>query len=636
MMRRFLFACSLILLSATAVLAADGRYAVSGISPVLRLNADAVVRLEEIRFELKGLTETIRTTHYVITILNENGDRWAEFSEYYDNSKLITSFEGFLYDANGGLVRKVKKKDLLDYKTSSVGTFVDDGRVKVYDFNQRSYPYTIEYTVGISSKSSMFFPQWTPLSAAGISVEKSMMSVICPVSYQFRYKAFLYNGEPAVTEDKNSRITTWTVINRPAITKEPYSPRWHELTTTVILGPTDFQVDDYKGNMQSWENFGKFVYALKSGRDQLPDNIRAEVHQIADGLAGPHQKIKALYEYMQRNTHYVGIQLGIGGWQPFDAKYVAANRYGDCKALVNYTYSLLKEAGINSFYTLVRAGRNEEYITSDFPSQQFNHVILCVPVEQDTIWLECTSQTLPAGYLSDFTADRFALLVDENGGHMVHTPRYGIEDNRRSRHITASMEGEGSLEVKARTSYSGLLQDHIHGLINNLSREKVKEYLHEQLDFPTYEVSKFDYKEEKTARPFINESLDISVSHYATVTGRRLFIIPNVMTRWSQKLSGDSTRRYPIEMKMAYSSVDSVEIVLLPGYEPESLPADVELTTAFGTYRSSTRLKDGKIFYYRRLEQFDGRFAAGDYAELVKFYDGIYKADRAKVVLVKK
>ncbi|MCG2617657.1 DUF3857 domain-containing transglutaminase family protein [Terrimonas sp. NA20] len=614
----------------------DGGYAVSGISPLLRMNANAVIRLEEVTFNIKSLKETVRTNHYVITVLNEKGDRWAEFSEYYDNLRSIESMEGILYDPFGKVIRKVKKKELKDYKAGSEGTFIDDGRVKVHNFYQRSYPYTIEYTVEIRNKSSMFFPMWAPRPAAGIAVEKSTMKVICPAGYEFRYKAFMYNEEPVVSFEKNTRTTFWSASNLPAIQKEPQAPMWHEISATVLLGPGDFQVNDFKGSMNTWTDFGRFIYSLKAGRDILPDNIKQEVHQIADPVADIREKISLLYQYMQRNTHYVSIQLGIGGWQPFDAKYVAANRYGDCKALVNYMSALLKEAGIPSYYTLVLAGRDSRYMTAEFPSQQFNHVILCVPVQQDTMWLECTSQTLPAGYLSDFTAGRSVLLVDETGGKLVRTPDYGINENLQTRYINASLKEDGSLKVKATTNYRGLLQDNLHGLINNLSGDKVKEYLHEQLDFFTYDVDRFDYKEEKTADPFIDETLDISVSHYASVTGKRLFIVPNIMTRLSQKLSADSIRRYPVELGLAYRMTDSVEIDLLPGYEPESLPADMNLSTPFGTYRAATRITNGKIIYSRRIEKYGGKFPADQYQQLVKFQEAIYKADRARLVLVRK
>lgn len=634
MKARLIIGC-LLLVSSALLHASDGKYSVSGISPVLRMNAHAVVRLEELKFEIKSVKEAVQTNHYVITVFNENGDRWAQFSEYYDNLRSIVSAEGILYDANGTQLKKVKKKDMGDLKSTSVGTFIDDSRVKFHNFYQRTYPYTVEYTVEIAYKSTLFFPMWAPRASGGIAVEKSSLSVVCPADYQFRYESFLYNGEPVIQKEKNARTTTWSVNNQPAITKEPYSPLWHEISTVVILGPTEFQIENYKGNMMSWKDFGKFVYSLKAGRDQLPDNIKQTVHQIADGLADPREKIARLYEYMQKNTRYIGIQLGIGGWQPFDAKYVAANGYGDCKALVNYMYSLLKEAGINSYYSLVRAGKYANYITSEFPAQQFNHVILCVPLQKDTVWLECTSQTLPAGYLGDFTEGRYALLINESGGELVRTPEYGKNENLQTRRIKAVLENNGTLQVKANTNYEGLQQDDIHGLINNLSPDKVKEYLHEELDFATYEVNKFDYKEKKTAIPSILEALDISVSNYATITGKRLFIIPNIMSRSYQKPAADSTRRYDIQLGTAYTETDTVEIRLPAGYEAEALPADVSLSTAFGTYKSTTKLADGKIYYYRCMEQSSGRFPAANYAELVKFYETIYKADRSRIVLIK-
>ncbi|MGZ8539691.1 MAG: DUF3857 domain-containing protein [Chitinophagaceae bacterium] len=635
MMKKLIVLPSLVFLFTTHLMAGDGAYAVSRISAALLKNANAVLRLEEMRFEIISTKETKLIHHYVITILNEKGDHWAEFSEYYNKHRAVTSVEGILYDENGKQLKKIKKKDLEDLSGVSDGSLMDDTRIKRHNFYSKVYPYTIEYDIEIANESTLFFPMWSPQGGEGLSVENSSISIVSDINYQVRYKAFKYPGTPVSTQDKNAKVLTWSVKNMNAIMKEPYSPLWHELTTVVIFGPTDFQMGDYKGSMKNWQDFGKFVHSLRQGRELLPDNVKRAVHSIADGIRNPREKIARLYEYMQKNTRYISIQLGIGGWQPFAAADVAAKGYGDCKALTNYMYSILKEAGIRSYYSLVRAGKNANYITEDFPSQQFNHVILSVPVLNDTMWLECTSQTMPAGYLGDFTCDRPVLLIDENGGKMVRTPKYSIDENLQARNVRAVLEENGTLRIIARTKYSAMQQDDIHGRINALSKEKVKEYLQEQLDFSTYDVNSFNYKEYKSSLPVINESLDITVSNYATITGKRLFILPNVMTRSGHKLSQDSTRKYDIQLGIDYKDVDSVEIELPKGYETESVPKDVSITSQFGKYFSSVKLKDNKLYYYRVIEHNSGRYPAKEYSDLVEFYGTIYKADRNRVVLVK-
>ncbi len=126
------------------------------------------------------------------------------------------------------------------------------------------------------------------------------------------------------------------------------------------------------------------------------------------------------------------------------------------------------------------------------------------------------------------------------------------------------------------------------------------------------------------------------VSNYATITGKRLFILPNVMTRHHRKLSADSARKYDIDLSFEYKDVDTVAISIPDGYGAESMPQDVSFSNKFGKYQSSVKLSGNKLIYTRSLEHFAGRYPAADYAGLVKFYEVIYKADRSKVVLIKK
>lgn len=619
-----------------SVYAGDGDYAVSRIPAQLLKNAHIVKRMEEIRLEISSLNKVKVYEKFAITVLDENGDPYAVLYRCYDKLRSIQSIEGRLYDANGKKLKSLKKGDIEDRSGVSEASLMEDDRLKIHSFYYRVYPYTVEYEVETSLNNTYNFPVWFPQPIENYAVQQSSFSIACPADFTFRYKVFNYPGEPVILQVKDDKTYKWEIKDLASIVEEYASPDFRTLTTCIFFSPDKFRIDDYTGDLSSWQNFGKFIYELNAGRDKLPDAIKQKVHQLTDGLSDSKDKVNTLYEYMQKNTRYISIQLGIGGMQPFDASYVANKSYGDCKALSNYMCALLKEANIKANYTLIKSGRNEKYFMPDFPSDQFDHIILCVPLQKDTIWLECTSQTLPAGYLSDFTADRFALAVGEEGGKLVHTPKYNMSENLQVRGIKARLEDDGTLSGTIFTRYSGLQQDGIHDLINHLSKDKVKEVLREELDFATYDVNRFDYKENRSQKPVIEETLEVSVSNYGTITGKRLFIIPNVMNRSHRKLKTDEERKYNIELNYEYKDIDSVEIEIPKGYEPEAIPQPATIESKFGKYSSRIKLENNKIYFYRNCEQYSGTFSARDYAAMVNYYDAIYKADRNKIVFVKK
>lgn len=616
--------------------AGDGDYAVSKIPDSLMKNADVVKRAEEVRFEIIDQGKSRLYHKYALTILNEKGDRYAMVVEYYDKLREVKSIEGTLYDAVGNKLKSLKKSDIKDLSGSDEGSLADDSRIKVHSFYHRLYPYTIEYETEIQFNNSFFFPSWDPVDNEKIAVVQSSLVVITPGDFAIRYKAFNYKGEPAIKEEKGNKIYNWEIKNVQPIELEYAYPSWDYLAPMVYLAPVKFELEKYSGDMSEWQSFGKFMYDLNLGRDKLPDNIKQTVHQLTDGVNNVKEKIRILYEYMQQNTHYISIQLGIGGWQTFDATYVATKKYGDCKALSNYMYSLLKEAGIKSCYTLVKAGRGSNYFRDDFPSNQFNHAILCVPLQKDTVWLECTSQTLASGYLSDFTANRSVLIIDETGGKLVRTPKYGLKENIQLRKVEGTIDDNGQLVVVLNTKYKATEQDDVHNLVNGLSKDKQMEYLKKVIDLPHYDVTKFDYKEFKSALPEVDEHLEITALNYASITGKRLFVNPNVISRTSMKLKADEKRKYPLVLKYAYHDIDTAVIAVPAGYQAEAIPAALKLETKFGKYTAAAELKGDKIYYYRNIEKYDGEFPASDYNDLAKFYEQIYKADRSRIVLVKK
>lgn len=609
-------------------------YAVSQLDTALLRGANAVVRYEENHYELKNLEKFVCRYKRAITILNEKGDEHAGMYILYNTFNSIENFDATLFDADGKKIRSLKKSEVRDESGSDGMSLADDSRYKIHNFYHRTYPYTVEYEYTVIQKESMFFPLWFPQTDDFFAVEESRFILILPKDYEFRYKAFNYPSKPEISNQSDKVTYQWAVKKLPAVKIDYGFPGWRYVTPMVITGPTDFQIDDYKGKMNNWEELGRFQMAMNQGRDALPPDIKQKVQELTAGKQGSREKVEALYNFLQRNTRYISIQMGVGGWRPFDASYVAKNKYGDCKALSNYMHALLKEAGINSYYTLIRAGEYAEDIVSDFPSRQFNHAILCVPLEKDTVWLECTSQDQVPGYMGGFTGNRHALLVTPDGGKLVRTPTYGLHENWQVSKVTAVVEANGNMTVEQNARYSGLLQDMYHDLINSLSKDKLKKFLNENLDLATYDITDFRYTQDRKTVPVVHEYLKLSVSNYAQVSGKRIFILPNISNRAGLKLDL-AERKYPIKLHTAYVEIDSVDITVPAGYKAEALPGTVSFESRFGKYQANYKVENNTITYYRRFERHNGLFENALYAELVKFYEQVYKADRNRIVLVK-
>lgn len=631
-MRSFIYC---LLLAAPSLLQAQN-YSTAGIPDSLRKGARVVVREEEYFLEIKSPARAVWKEHYVYTILNPGGDNLAGNVFFYDRFDDLSSVGGVLYDSTGKVVKKVRRKDMDDRGYEDGYSLATDARYLEHNFYCRTYPYTVDYEEEHNFNGLLAFHDWMPLLNSGIATQHTKYTVIAPKDYLLRWESFNGAQQPAITESGDKKVYTWETSNLRARHLEPSSPRWRQIVPYVKIGPSEFEAQGYKGNMANWVEYGIFIEQLRQGRDVLPEAVKLQIHALADTITDNRRKVYAIYQFLQQNTHYISIQLGIGGWQPFSADYVATKKYGDCKALSNYMVALLKEVGITGKYVVINAGKDAVPIAENFPGFQFNHVISCVPMEKDTIWLECTSQTESPGYMGTFTGGRKAMLVDEKGGHLVQTPSYSASDNLKCRVIHAQVVAEGDLDAEVNTEYRCVRQDLPHAMMNELGAEQREKYLNSLFALPTYKVEKSQYEEDKGPRPVVREVLHVQASNYATVTGRRLFISPNLFDRSSTRLSADSVRKYDYITDDSFTDIDSVVINLPAGYQPESMPKDVAIDGKFGKYTASVKFGNDKLVYYRYRQQSAGRFPPVDYPELVKFYEQLYQADHQKVVLVKK
>lgn len=609
-------------------------YNVNLIPDSLKENAHVVKRFDEKKVVIKGVGKAVIYTKSAYTVFDEAGYDYACYARDYGRFRSLSGISGKLFDASGKILRSVKYRDIKDRSYDDEISLATDARYKSHDFNYHQYPFTVEYEDEITFNGIYTLPTWRPLFSGNIGVQQAKLIVETEPGYQLRYKQKNYSAGPVVSTGKTTTYT-WEVKNLAPLTFEPYQLPWEEVTPVVYLAPSEFDYSGYKGNMSNWQEMGKFFLALNQGRDVLPDQVKKEVHDLTDALTDNKEKIRSLYEYLQQHTRYISIQLGIGGLQPFDATYVATKKYGDCKALSNYMTALLKEAGIRSHYVVVNAGKGEKGLEEDFPDDYFNHVIVCVPNGKDSVWLECTSQTAPAGYMGSFTGNRQVLLVTEEGGKVTWTPRYSASENEQHRKVNAVVDAEGNLSADITTVYTGIQQEEASGLIHHASKEQRDRYLNGAFNLPTYKVENVQYTEKKQAVPEVTESIHLTSTAYATVSGKRLFISPNLLSKSGSKLSTDKPRKFDIEFIYGTRDVDTISIQIPDGYKPEAMPKDLALTNKFGAYTIAYKLDKNRITVFRKYEITGGRYPAAEFTILSDFFAAIYRSDRNRIVFVK-
>lgn len=596
---------------------------------------NAIVELEETIFTVHSLSKGTTRVKTVVRILNESGKEQARVYVPHDKLSKVDFIKGTSYDRNGKKIKSLKSSDIRDVGGSAADYEVLDNRIMFADLSHATYPYRVEFEYQVTSNNMLFYPTWIPLSSSKTSVEKATFKVNMPKGMKLRYHE---NNLPQKVKQESTaahEVYSWEVSNLTPIEGEPYGPGLWEILPMVRTAPTDFEVQGYKGSMETWESYGKWVMKLNEGRDVLPEATKVKLQAMVAGIDDPVEKINKVYNYLQSNTRYVSIQLGLGGWQPFEASFVDAKGYGDCKALTNYTQAMLQAVGVPSIYALVNGGSNERTVMTDFPSSQFNHVILCVPMKQDTLWLECTSQIESAGFSGSFTGDRHALLITPEGGKLVKTQAYTAKDNLQSRFASVKLDEAGNGVARIKTRYTGIEYEDHRNVIHGLSAEEQRKWLYRNVSIPAFDLKSFVFDLKKDRMPEVNETLELGLRQCVTLSGKRLFLTPNLMNRWSSVPQQVSDRKHDVVRTTAYTNIDTVVYEMPAGYTLEFKPNDTRYATEFGSYSASVQVEGQRVTYTRVLEMHKGRFKPEVYAAMVEFMNNVYKADLQQLVFVK-
>ena len=539
-------------------------------------------------------------------------------------------------DLNGKEIAKFKLKDF-DDRAAWSSDIASDSRWKALSPSFSSYPMKINVSYEIEKSGSLHYPIWKPQDEEKLRIMSADFKVIDRSGKGIRFHEF---NVPPVKTDKGSEETIyqWEVKNIVPYEFESFNRDIEYYAPLVYTAPNSFKMEGYVGEMSSWKSLGEWIEQLNKNKNDLKPHRLTELDALLTGVKGDLEKTRIIYNYLQNNTRYVSIQLGIGGWQPFSAAYVHEKKYGDCKALSFYMKSLLEHYGVKSHYTLINAGRYAHDVNAEFPNAHFNHAILTVPVSKDTMFLECTSQTSPFGYMGTFTSNRNALLITDDGGKLIRTRKYETSENVQSTKTVIELTKEGAANISVHRIFKGLEVENkgFFRLYDAVSKEKdhwlLDKYRWDGVSLTSFELTELTDRSVPEGG-FIAE---LTAEKEARKMGKRLFLNPGKYISAGIKKMTEEERSRPISIRYGYTQVDTIIYAVPENHRIEGSSSPVLLETAYGTYRKEIIQSQQKITVLRKFALKDGIYPTEAIDEFKAFINTVVKNDRRQIVLVNK
>ncbi len=603
--------------------------------PVASQTVDAVVLQSTTEVDCRDMKGTRISEQRIYRLLNERASDMAHFEIGCNKWQKLSDFNGQVTDATGKVIRKFKKGELKRSDLSS--GFADDYYTLSLDYTPPSYPITIEFNVVSEVNNGNFgFPTFAPVEAYNTQVDHASYVLTAPAEMACRY--LCRNTATQVTQSTlaDGRIRYEAHLeNLPAIDSEPYSPPAREIMPQILWAPGKFEFHGVPGDMSSWQGFGAWIHSLLTGRQELSSEFKAQLHAMTDTCANDRSKVDVIYRYLAQTTRYVSIQLGIGGWQPFPASEVCRTGFGDCKGLTNYLCAMLHEVGVPANYVVIRSG--QRHLVTEFPSNQFNHVIAQVPLPGDTLWLECTASAfVPLGYVHESIAGNDALLIDEGGGHLVRLPNYSPEQNVSYNRAHIMLQDDGSAKVNVDMQYECRQYEDMLPLMSRTEQQR-RDAMLGALNLSAVMLGDFSFTEHKDsyATPHIDVSMQLESRKLANITGSRMFVPVGIFHKVTVPRALQQ-RVQPVHIDYGYVDVDTMVVTVPEGYVIEALPQQVNEVSPLGELSQTFEAGDNTITIVTRYLMRDGRYPATEYNTLRNFKTAVKKAYDQRIVLRRK
>lgn len=584
----------------------------------------------------------------VFRILRPEGGKRGLAVAIFNSRSRIASIHGWCIPATGKDF-EVKDRDAIEAGLMGVAgsELISDVRARILSIPGAVPGTLVGYEFERDEQPLLQADSWDFQDR--VPVRESRFTLELPPGWQYRSSWINHTEQPPVSSGNR---WLWVMSDVKPIPIESQMPPWQGMAGRMWI--SFVPPSGLAAGPQTWQQLGSWYLDLTNGRRDASPEIRQKVAELTAAQPKLVGRMRSLAAFVQSEVRYVGIELGMGGYQPHPAAEVFAHRYGDCKDKATLLASMLKELGVDSSYLIVDTERGAVTAATP-PNLGFNHVILAIrlppgpsdpslqallthPRLGSLLLFDPTDPYTPFGSLSGSLQGGYGLLVASEGSELVQLPRLPAEANAMRTTAHLALGADGTLTGDVQETLIGDPAAHQRNVLTTFSQNDGHlKFLESHLGdaFADFQLAKATVGNVRATEEPLEWNYSLEVQHYAKAGAGMLVLRPRVLgSKSSALLETREPRRNAVEFDAAEHDTDTFDIALPNGYRVDELPARVDADYGFAAYHSRSQLMGHTLRYTRSLEIRELSIPVERTGDLKQLYRTIEGDEHATAVLI--
>ncbi len=418
---------------------------------------------------------------------------------------------------------------------------------------------------------------------------------------------------------KRGKALVWEMQSPLAFRWEPLQPYFDQILPWVQLGTVG----------SDWQSVGAEYLAKIEDKLDI-ESVSERASRLVEGVDSRSRQIEILSAYVQDEIHYKALEFGRRAYIPKTARETLRDRYGDCKDHALLLYSMLESVGIDASLALVNL---QQKIVPGLPNtDQFNHVIVAVPMNDERVFVDTTDKDMRLGELAPRSmAGNYALLLGDESG-LVSIPDYQSTLTGLSVERVVEPGDEGYIKVWETARLTGYQAAELRGQLRSIETSEMLSSMQRWVAARYEDAEVTDYVVENVFDAGYDLILELRYTLPLDANGG--FEVPGFLEAYYLEYERVADRRFPFEFfyPLRVSATTSLKFPSGGALDAVSSKPGVG-ESQFGNWRREVSGADSSWQIQFDYVASEARFEPDEYREFAEFQRRAVDAIEQSVVL---